>query len=145
MRIEDEKGQALPLALVALAMGALVVTPFLTHVGTGLTGSRIYGLAIMGQYSCDAGVEHAMWNLTNGGLAEQLPDVGDSVTYQLSETINGATTSITVTVDEVSGEVFGGIVDEIIYTLEFDTSDGYEPDIVHLSGSIYGIPESVKI
>ena len=33
----------------------------------------------------------------------------------------------------------GDITDTVIDTLEFDTSDGYYPDIVHVSGNIYAI------
>lgn len=61
----NEKGQALPLALLALAAGALVITPFLGHTSTSLVGSRIYAQAITEQYSCDAAVEWALWQLKN--------------------------------------------------------------------------------
>ncbi len=33
----------------------------------------------------------------------------------------------------------GQITDTVIDTLEFDTSDGFEPDIISVSGDIYGI------
>ena len=59
----DEKGQALPLALLALAAGALMVTPFLGHTSTTLIGTRVYGQAIIEQYSADAGIEWALWRL----------------------------------------------------------------------------------
>lgn len=59
----DEKGQALPLALLALAAGALMVTPFLGHTSTTLIGTRLYGQAIIEQYSADAGIEWALWRL----------------------------------------------------------------------------------
>ena len=61
-----EGGQALPLALVVLAAGSLLVGPFLTHVSTGLLSSRIYGQAIVQDYSADAGVEYAIRRLQNG-------------------------------------------------------------------------------
>lgn len=61
--INSEKGQALPLALLALAIGSLVITPFIGHASSTLIGSRIYGQAITEQYSCDAGVEWALWRL----------------------------------------------------------------------------------
>jgi len=93
----SEKGQVLPLVLAALAIGSVVITPFLTHASTSLIGSRTYGQAIAEQYTADAGVEHAIWRLTNGGLANELSSPGDSTTYQLSETINNIAPSITVT------------------------------------------------
>jgi hypothetical protein len=60
---DSEKGQVLPLALLVLAAGVLLVAPFLGHAGTTLIGSRIYGQAVTEQYSCDAGIEWALWRL----------------------------------------------------------------------------------
>jgi hypothetical protein len=61
--MNSEKGQTFPLALIALAVGSLVISPFLGHASSMLTGSRIYGQAISEQYSCDAGIEWALWKL----------------------------------------------------------------------------------
>jgi len=91
-----EKGQALVIALALVGFGALVVTPFLGHAGSGLIGSRLYGETISEQYSGDAGVEHAIWDLTYDDLADQLTSPGDSVSYQLGEAINGIAANITV-------------------------------------------------
>ena len=93
---DGEKGQALPLAVLVVAVGTLVITPFLGHAGSSLLGSRIYGQAINEQYSSDAGVEHAIWDLTYGDLADLLTSPGDSTSYQLSEAINGIAPNITV-------------------------------------------------
>ncbi len=100
--MDGEKGQVLPLALVALAIGSVVITPFISHASSSLIGSRIYGQAIAEQYSADAGVEHAIWRLTDDGLADELPSPGDSTTYQVSETVNGVAPNITVTRDMVT-------------------------------------------
>jgi hypothetical protein len=135
-----EKGQALPLAIMALAIGTLVITPFVGHASSSLIGSITYGEAIAHRSASDAGVEHAIWSLTRGSLAEQIPEAGDEVTYQLGETLNGVTTSITVTANATKSDVVvGDIGDTIIDSLEFDTSDGFEPDMVHVSGDIYAI------
>lgn len=64
--MNSQKGQALPLALVALAIGMLVVAPFLSQAGSSLIGSRIYEQAIDEQYSADAGVEYAIWQIQSG-------------------------------------------------------------------------------
>lgn len=66
--MNSEKGQTFPLALIALAVGSLVISPFLGHVSSVLTGSGIYGQAITEQYSCDAGIEWALWNLKGNPL-----------------------------------------------------------------------------
>jgi hypothetical protein len=93
---EDEKGQALLIVLAIVAFAGLVITPFLSHAGTNLLGSRQYGEAMTQQYSADAGVEHAIWNLVYGGLADNLTDPGDNTSYQLGEAINGIVPDITV-------------------------------------------------
>jgi len=64
--MNSQKGQVLPLALVALAIGMLTIAPFLGHAGSSLIGSRIYGQSMSEQYSADAGVEYAIWHLQSG-------------------------------------------------------------------------------
>jgi len=64
--MNSQKGQALPLALVALAIGMLTIAPFLSHAGSSLIGSRIYQQSTSEQYSADAGVEYAIWHLQSG-------------------------------------------------------------------------------
>ena len=76
--MNSEKGQALPLALLALVIGVLVTAPFLTHASSSLIGSRIYGQAISEQYSCDAGVEWALWRL------KENPVLTTNTTYHTS-------------------------------------------------------------
>jgi hypothetical protein len=138
--MNSQSGQALPLAILALAIGSLVVAPFLGLAGSDLIGSRVYGEAIARQSACDAGIEHAIWSLTKGSLAEQLGQPGDEVTYQLDETLNGMVVSITVTANATGGGSFeGDITDAIIDTLEFDTSNGFEPSILNVTGNIYAI------
>ena len=101
-----EKGQALPIVLLLITFGVLVITPFLGHVDTALIGSRLYGEAINQQYSADAGVEHAIWSLTYGGLAGNLTAPGDNTTYQLGEAINGIKPDIfVIRTDNVTFEI----------------------------------------
>jgi len=99
---KGEKGQALVIVLAIIAFGGLVVVPFVGRAGNGLIGSRIYGEVISQQYSGDAGVEHAIWDLRYGDLAGQMSTPGDSVNYQLGETINGIIPDITVTLADNS-------------------------------------------
>jgi hypothetical protein len=96
MKMHNEKGIALPLAMIALLIGALVVPLFIGHAGTGLIGTRHYRDLLGLQYGCDAGAEHAIWNLVEGGLAELIPDSGDIYEYDLDETINGETVHVMV-------------------------------------------------
>jgi hypothetical protein len=117
MKIQGEKGQALPLVMVAVMIGALVIPPFLEHTGSSLIGSHVYGQSIEAQYSADAGAEYAIWLLTDGGgsgsmlaagaeqamgsLAEggitaNLSTPGSSVSYTLPEAVNGLTTDVKI-------------------------------------------------
>jgi hypothetical protein len=137
--MKSEKGQALPLAIMALAIGTLLIAPFLGHAGASIIGSRTYGEAISYRNASDAGVEHAIWSLVKGGLGDSLPNPGDQITYQLPETINGATTTVTVTVNATGGGVAGDISSTIISSLEYDTSDGFEPDIIQISSTVCAI------
>jgi len=97
--INGENGQAIVITLILVAVGALVITPFLGNAGSNMIGSRAYGQAITEQYSGDAGVEHAIWDLTYDDLADNLTSPGDSMSYQLGETINGIAANITVARD----------------------------------------------
>jgi hypothetical protein len=92
-----EKGQALLVVLAIVAFGGLVISPFLSHAGESLLGSRMYGDAIAQQYSGDAGVEHAIWGLKYGGMDSQIPETGNTTSYQLNETLNGYTPEIFIT------------------------------------------------
>ena len=94
--LRNEKGQALPLVLIALTVGAMVATPFVSHAGAGILGSRLFGQAINEQYSCDSGVEHAYWRFMDDNLADSITSQGDSLSYNLSELINSLTPAITV-------------------------------------------------
>lgn len=95
--MRSEKGQALPMVLIAIALGALVIPPFLNNTGASLIGSRIYAQGIAAQYATDSGAEHAIWNLKFGGLSGEIPLIDDSVNYALGESVNGLSVNITVT------------------------------------------------
>jgi len=90
--MNSQKGQALPLALVALAIGMLTIAPFLGHVSSSLIGSRIYEQAINEQYSADAGVEYAIWHLQSG--ESEVPEGGELELPQF--TLNSQTVNITI-------------------------------------------------
>ena len=86
----SERGQALPLALLVLAAGMLIVAPFLGHASSNLIGSRTYAEVITGQYSCDAGVEWALWRLGENPVLTTNPDYHSSSLAPLPGEINGS-------------------------------------------------------
>jgi hypothetical protein len=140
MMRHSEKGQALPLAIAALAIGTMMITPFIAHAASSLIGSRTYAEAIAQRSAGDAGVEHAIWSLAKGGLAEELPDPGDELTYELGEALNGITPTITITANITGGGGGAGMIDDTITdSLIFDTTLGNYPDIINVSSGIYAI------
>ena len=68
--VNDSTAQALPLALAALALGSLLVAPFLVNASVNLLASRHVDAAIKDYYSADAGVEWALWCLKNDPTLE---------------------------------------------------------------------------
>jgi hypothetical protein len=96
INIKGQKGQALPLVMIAVILGALVIPPFVGYAGSSMIGSHAYGDALRSQYAADSGVEHAIWRLTDDGLMDDLLSAGSSVTYWLDEDLNGLTTKIIV-------------------------------------------------
>ncbi len=138
--MNGEKGQALPLAIMALAIGMLLIVPFLGHASASIIGSGVYAKAIINRSCCDAGVEHAIWRLVYGNLGASIPNPGDHITYQLPEAINGIIPTVTVTTNASGGGggAAGNITKSVIDSLDFAT-EGYTPKIVQVSSNIYAV------
>ena len=94
--LSDQRGQALPLVLITLSMGSLLVGGFLSHASTNLIASRVFSQSIPEQYAADAGIEDAIWNLMYGDLV-LLTEPEDSVSYSVTESVNGITPHLIVT------------------------------------------------
>jgi hypothetical protein len=86
---KDKRGQALPLALAALAVGALLIAPFLSSVSAHSISSGNYRDSALQVYSSGAGIEDAIWRLTDGDLAGTLTDQGDTASYTMPYAVNG--------------------------------------------------------
>jgi cytoskeletal protein CcmA (bactofilin family) len=87
-----QKGLALPLAMLALCIGSLVVTPFLTYAGTSLISSATYEQSLAELYSCEAGIEFGIWNLQSGNLVVSENATADLPPFML----NNKTVEVTV-------------------------------------------------
>ena len=68
-----EEGQALPMALVLLLVGALLVPPSLAYMDTSLKAKIAAEDKLKELYAADAGVEYALWYLKEGGAIEDMP------------------------------------------------------------------------
>jgi type II secretory pathway component PulK len=96
-RPAGQNGQALPIVLAALALGIMVVAPFLSHASANLISARAYQQMLYEQYSADAGIEQAIWSLTEDNLASQIAEVNNKTSYILANKVNNLQPAITVT------------------------------------------------
>jgi type II secretory pathway component PulK len=93
--IQDESGRTLVIALILIALGVLLVTGLLYYVSTSQLATRAAREQTTRRYSTDAGVEHAIWRLTNETGFTQAVTANSPVTYTIA--INGETVVVTVT------------------------------------------------
>ena len=83
------------MVLLALTLGVLLVAGFLYYASTSQLATRAARDQTANRYSADAGVEHAIWRLTNEAGFTQTVTASSPVVYNI--TINGQTVVITVT------------------------------------------------
>jgi len=87
--MNNQRGQALILVLIALALGSLLITPTLNYVSTGLLETRLSKQQLLEQYAADAAVEYSLWQLKYNvdGLSDQLNPENPSANTSI--TVNG--------------------------------------------------------
>lgn len=88
--LHSEAGQALVLALAAIALGALLVTPFLTHVSVSVLATRHAGEAIDDEYAVDAGLEWGLWRLRSDPLLTASTSYVSAPLLPAPAAVNGA-------------------------------------------------------
>ena len=138
--MNGERGQALIISLIALALGALIVVPFLSHAGTNLISSRSQSGIINEQSASDAGIENAIWKLAYGGLASSFTHSGDQVSYQLGNTLNGFNPTITITANATSqNTTAGSISGAVIDSLQYETGPSYLPSPIMVSATVCAV------
>ncbi|HSW59088.1 MAG TPA: hypothetical protein VLH15_11830 [Dehalococcoidales bacterium] len=93
----QQHGQVLPIVLAVLALGAMVIGPFLNHASTALISANHYEQMINENYACEAGVEEAIWSLVNDRFKNQMTQPRSSFSYTLDEKVNNLTVDIFVT------------------------------------------------
>ena len=140
-RFRSQQGQALVVALIFLAVGAIMIPPLLMLMGSALVQGTTFENRTTGLYAADAGIEQAIWYLdpensplipgglpTNIGETRTLPGIsidGRTVsvtlsyltedTYQIMSTSTSPTETISVTA--VISETFNnytGILNHVI-------------------------------
>lgn len=83
-------GQALPIAIAALALGALLVTPLLRGASTGSRFTNTVGTRAMERYSMDAGIEWSGWRLLSDPQLTSDTSFTDTPLLPFPATMNGA-------------------------------------------------------
>ena len=96
--LQQQKGQALILAMVMLAVGSIILAPLIGLVTTSLNVGRHTEIQVDDYYAADAGVETAIWY-----IRQETPDfskvpenVDDVTTFQVPG-VNGQTMDVKVT------------------------------------------------
>ena len=95
--LRDEEGQALPIVLMLLLLGAFFLTPALFYATTTLIGQRLGKDALVDQYSAESGVTYVMWKLLNNAYSLAPP---------ASETITINSRSVTTTIATVPAPTY---------------------------------------
>jgi hypothetical protein len=92
--VRNERGLALPAALVLLILGAFLVVPTAMLLSTDLLANNVAERNTAELYASDSGVEYAVWRLKNDyDLA--LPEEGGApIAITFPETLNDKTVSV---------------------------------------------------
>ena len=93
---ENESGQgALAIVLLLLMLGAVILTPLLVFMSTGVKSGQVYESKLQEFYAADAGIEHAIWRIMDGNF---------SVLYSLGEEVNDR--NVTVAIEDKGGWIY---------------------------------------
>jgi len=117
----SERGQVLPVVLVALLLGSVSIVPVLSHAGTALKSARMHEANMRGAYAADAGVEQVMWSLVEG---VQFPS-------QIAGGVNGMSVNLTATTMGIHTVYLG----ELIPANEHYSYIGIAGDVVWDAGA----------
>ena len=93
IKFKGNKGQVLPLALIAMAGGALIIGPLMTYVSTSLYSLQKGTASVREYYAADSGAEHAIWRLKYDGLSLSM----ETPFNYIYSTVNNLPVDITIT------------------------------------------------
>ena len=96
--LRDESGGSLPAVLVALAVGVVLLSPFLAHVSSRMLAIRDLEGTLGSQYASDSGIEFGIWNLLHNSAFKATVDAAPltPITLTPAVTLNGTTVTTTV-------------------------------------------------
>jgi len=98
LKLSAQEGRALALTLIVLAIGCLLIPPFLAYISTNLFASYATEEGMKEQYAADAGVEYAVWKLINDRDFLELvsSSVGSPVSVEMPTSVNAIMPAVTV-------------------------------------------------
>jgi len=105
-RGKNESGQgALAMVLILLMLGAIILTPLLVFMSTGLKAGQVYESKMQEFYAADAGIEDGLWQIEYGHLDEKftspldydLYDYYTNYNYTLVDEVNDRDVYINIT------------------------------------------------
>lgn len=98
LKLSAQEGRALALTLMVLAIGALLIPPFLAYISTNLLACRATEGGMKEQYAADAGVEYAVWKLINDRDFLELvsSSIGSPVSVEMPTSVNAIIPAVTV-------------------------------------------------
>lgn len=91
--IRCELGGSLPPVLIAIAVGGLLLSPFLAHVSSRMLSTRAAEESARELYATDSGIEFAIWHLDTN-TAGYRDDVDNDVATPLSLQVNDISVSV---------------------------------------------------
>ncbi|MFC2033846.1 hypothetical protein ACFLTT_00375 [Chloroflexota bacterium] len=90
---DGQRGAALILVLIALALGSLLITPSINYMYTSTVSKDISEENLQDQYAADSAVEYAIWQLQNNA---------DNITDLLSLNNPSSNTTLEINGEEIS-------------------------------------------
>ena len=94
--LREEKGQALPIALILLALGSLIIYPLVSLTHTSLASGRLEESRMYENYAANAGISDGLRQLIID--SPSLPAVGNNWSYSIPDTNDRP---VTVTVNHI--------------------------------------------
>jgi len=97
-RGKNESGQgALAMVLILLMLGAIILTPLLVFMSTGLKAGQVYESKMQEFYAADSGVEDGLWRIKNDELGNYSDFNYTPYPYVLPEDINDENVAVNIT------------------------------------------------
>jgi len=105
---KGESGQgALAIVIILLMLGAIILTPLLVFMSTGIKAGGVYESKVQEFYAADAGIEDGLWQIKYDHLDEKFTspaypdydpyDYTTNYTYYLLDEINNENVTVSIT------------------------------------------------